>query len=246
MADLQGLAFDPVAEDYERARPGWPDGVTAGVEAATVLDLGAGTGKLTRLLLACYPRVIAVEPTEGMRAVLRREAPGAEVAAGSAEEIPLPDGSVDAVFVAEAFHWFDSAAAAREIARVLRPGGACTVCFNAWRTPFRPRLPEEPRRVLRDVFARVGEPGGPKVASGAWRLGFEPAPFGPFEESSLDHVHECDRDGVVSHYLSLSNVARLPPGDRADLRRRLRALLPEVAYRLELTAEVFRARRLPE
>src|SRR5207248_3608785 len=132
MSDPQGLAFDPVAEDYDLGRAGWPAELLDGIEAEHVLDLAAGTGKLTKQLVERFPSVTAVEPLAGMRAVLARNVPEADVLAGGAEEIPLGDASADAAFVAEAFHWFDSAAAVRELARVLRPGGALVVCFNDW------------------------------------------------------------------------------------------------------------------
>ena len=105
--------FGTQAAQYERGRPGWPvDAVTALLErfgAGTVLDLAAGTGKLTRVLAERVDTVIAVEPVEGMREVLREQLPHVRAMTGTAEAIPVPDHSVDAVFVAEAFHWFDCA-----------------------------------------------------------------------------------------------------------------------------------------
>src|SRR5918996_460846 len=101
------------AEDYEHGRPGWPAEVVdvPGLSpAATVLDLGAGTGKLTRVLVRTFERVIAVEPAEPMRRLLVRLCPEAEALEGSAEAIPLRDDSVDAVFAAEAFHRFEGGA----------------------------------------------------------------------------------------------------------------------------------------
>jgi len=105
---------------------------------ARVLDLAAGTGKLTRLLTATGAEVVAVEPVPGMREQLAAAVPGVEVLDGTAEAIPLPDGSVDAVTVAQAFHWFRLDAAFAEIARVLRPGGALAILFNERdaRTPW--------------------------------------------------------------------------------------------------------------
>ncbi len=97
---------------------------------AAVLDLGAGTGKLTRVLARRYARVIAVEPLDGMRGILERVVPDVEALAGSAEQIPLGDASVDAVFAAQAFHWFDHERAMPEIARVLRPGGVLALVWN--------------------------------------------------------------------------------------------------------------------
>ena len=126
-------SFDRAAEEYERGRPGYADAAldALGLPAdSVVLDLAAGTGKLTRQLVPRFARVIAVEPLDGMRAQLERVVPGAEALVGTAESIPLDDDSVDAVFVAEAFHWFGTSAALDEIARVLRPGGTLAVLFN--------------------------------------------------------------------------------------------------------------------
>ena len=95
-----------------------------------MLDLGAGTGKLTRVLAARYAHVIAVEPLDGMRGILERVVPDVEALPGSAERIPLDDASVDAVFAAQAFHWFDHDRAIPEIARVLRPGGVLALVWN--------------------------------------------------------------------------------------------------------------------
>jgi SAM-dependent methyltransferase len=110
-------AFGGQAENYERGRPGWPAAAVAGLierfDAHTVLDLAAGTGKLTRLLVEHADVVIAVEPVDGMRAVLEREVPEARVLTGTAEAIPLAGESVDAVFVAEAFHWFSGRTSTR-------------------------------------------------------------------------------------------------------------------------------------
>ena len=126
-------SFDRSAEEYEATRPSYPDEaldvVPVPVEA-TVLDVGAGTGKLTRVLARRYARVIAVEPLDGMRAILERVVPEAEARPGRAEEIPLPDASVDAVFAAQAFHWFANDAALAEIARVLRPEGVFCLVWN--------------------------------------------------------------------------------------------------------------------
>jgi SAM-dependent methyltransferase len=242
MADPQGLAFDPVAEDYDRGRAGWPVELLAGVEAEAVLDLGAGTGKLTRLLVERYPVVHAVEPLAGMRAVLEREVRGADVLPGDAERIPLDDGSVDAVFVAEAFHWFDSKAAVPEIARVLRPHGTLVVSFNGWIEGW--QLPQAARTAVEERAAKLPPAGGSKVASGGWKDGFEGAPFAPLEERSLPHVWETDREGVAAYYVSISSIAQLPPVEREALRAELLDVLPDARYRLQLAAKVFTTRRL--
>jgi SAM-dependent methyltransferase len=126
-------AFGPVAAAYERGRPGYPDEAVrwaVGRNSGTVLDLGAGTGKLTRTLAALGYDTIAVEPDDAMRAVIRETSPSTRALSGWAELIPLPAASVDAVVVAQAWHWFDHARAAAEVARVVRPGGHVALLYN--------------------------------------------------------------------------------------------------------------------
>ena len=129
--------FTAAAEVYERARPGYPDEAVAWVAerlgigpGRDVLDLAAGTGKLTRQLVPLGARIVAVEPIDAMRAELERAVPAVEALAGTAEAIPLADASVDAVTCAQAFHWFRPDEAAREIRRVLRPGGGLALLWN--------------------------------------------------------------------------------------------------------------------
>jgi ubiquinone/menaquinone biosynthesis C-methylase UbiE len=133
--------FDRAADAYERGRPAYPADAVAHLaahfrlgEGVTVLDLAAGTGKLTRMLATTGATVIAVEPVEGMRRVLAEVVPGARVLDGTAEAIPVEDGAVDAVTVAQAFHWFDSDRAVAEIARALRPGGGLGLIWNTFDT----------------------------------------------------------------------------------------------------------------
>jgi ubiquinone/menaquinone biosynthesis C-methylase UbiE len=232
VSDPQGLAFDPVAEDYDRGRADWPPELLEGVKADEVLDLGAGTGKLTRLLVEHFPVVHAVEPLAGMRAVLARNVPRADVLPGNAERIPLDDGSVDAVFVAEAFHWFDSKAAVLEIARVLRPGGTLVVAFSEWLEPW--DIPDAARTAIEERASKVPPAGAPKVASGEWREGFQDAPFATLEERSLPHAWETDREGVASYYVSISSIAQLPPDER------------DARYSLRLAAKAFTTKRHAE
>jgi ubiquinone/menaquinone biosynthesis C-methylase UbiE len=127
-------SFGSVAEVYERARPIYPDDAVrwlAGTGPHDVVDLGAGTGKLTRSLVALGHRVTAVEPSVEMLEQLRSAVPDAVAVEGSAESIPLAEASADVVTAAQAFHWFDQLVALREIARVLRPGGRIALVWNA-------------------------------------------------------------------------------------------------------------------
>jgi SAM-dependent methyltransferase len=131
--DSHRLSFGNVAERYDRARPTYPDDAVTwavGPEARRVLDLGSGTGKLTRVVLRLGLDVVSVEPDPGMRAQFDAATPGHTALAGSAEEIPLPDGSVDAVVVGQAYHWFTPEKAHPEIARVLKAGGAFAPIWN--------------------------------------------------------------------------------------------------------------------
>jgi ubiquinone/menaquinone biosynthesis C-methylase UbiE len=130
----QARSFDRVAGAYGRARPSYPAAAVRWVlEAAPgcrVVDLAAGTGKLTEVLVGAGADVVAVEPLANMRAELERSLPSVRALEGAAEHIPLPDGSADAVFVGQAFHWFDEGPALAEIARVLVPGGALGLVWN--------------------------------------------------------------------------------------------------------------------
>lgn len=126
-------AFERVGAEYDRFRPGFPlDAVEAAVPsgATRVMDLGAGTGKLTELLVDRFADVVAIEPSVAMLDVLRKKLPHVDARIGAAEDIPDADGTVDAVTVAQAFHWFERKAACREIVRVLRPGGTLGLLWN--------------------------------------------------------------------------------------------------------------------
>lgn len=139
--DIPTGSGDRWASDYERGRPGWPVEAVhvAGLPpTAIVLDLGAGTGKLTRLLALEFRRVVAVEPAAQMRQLLVANCPSVEALAGTGQAIPLSDVSVDAVYVAQAFHWFDEVRAVAEITRVLRPGGALVLMWNRPAGPWQP------------------------------------------------------------------------------------------------------------
>jgi SAM-dependent methyltransferase len=133
LSQVHRQAFGEVAEDYDRFRPEPPDDALDWLlppAARQVLELGAGTGLLTRRLLARGLAVRAIEPDPRMRAVLAERSPGAEVVAGQAEDIAAADGSMDVVIAASAWHWVDEERAVPEVARVLRPGGALCLLWS--------------------------------------------------------------------------------------------------------------------
>jgi SAM-dependent methyltransferase len=206
--ELAASAFGSQAENYERARPGWPVDAVAGLierfGARTVLDLAAGTGKLTRVLVRYADEVIAVEPVDGMRRVLEQQVPGARILTGTAEAIPLPDEAVDAVFVAEAFHWFDLDRAPAEIARVLRPGGHVAVLWN---------LPGATVEWVDEVYETLKahrREHNQMPHQVDWR-GALNAVFGPLEHEEADNEHVVDRELMVANLTSHSSIGSLPP-----------------------------------
>ena len=239
-------AFGNTAREYELGRPQWPveliDRVVGelGLGAdATVLDLGAGTGKLTRDLVPRARLVYAVEPDDAMRAVLEEVVPDAEALAGRAEAIPLPNNSVDAVFTAEAFHWYASDETVSEIVRVLRPRGGLAIFWNVDFGDTEPPMPEAIEGVLDEAFARGGAPGLPKVLSGFWRKPIEGAPFEPLQQLEIDRTVDSDTDRWVANILSVSSIASQSDDDREVLATRLRELLPQSEYRWRIRTAVY-------
>ena len=235
-------SFERAAEAYERGRPGYAEAAldAVGLPAdAVVLDLAAGTGKLTRQLVPRAARVVAVEPLDGMRALLERLVPEAEALGGTADAIPLEDDAVDAVFVGEAFHWFATDEAVREIARVLRPGGVLAILFNQVDGDFEPPLPE----AFWDAYraGAIEKPPEQTVSSGLWRAPF-PGPFEPLVESSFPNPVELDREGMLAQAASWSMIAGLPEPDRTRLLAQLSELVPEATYRHPLRTHLYSAR----
>jgi SAM-dependent methyltransferase len=224
-------AFGNAAREYELGRPGWPqellDRVIAelGLAAdAVVLDLGAGTGKLTRALVPRFSRVLAVEPDDAMRDVLEDVVTGAEALSGRAEAIPLGDAEVHAVFSGEAFHWFATDESVDEIIRVLRPRGALVIL---WNIPIEfDDMGDEAEAVIEAAFERGGQPGLPRVLSGQWRSPLERAPFEELREAELERDVVSSRDEWIANLLSVSSIAHQPDEARTAFASRLRELVP--------------------
>lgn len=216
--DPTGRRFGEAAEAYERGRPEYPDPIVDWLLADgphCVVDLGAGTGKLTRALVERVPTVVAVEPDPQMRAAFAERLPDTAVLAGVAEELPLPDGFADTVVVGQAWHWVDPPRALPEVARVLRPGGTLGLVWND-RDPADPWIDR-----LSDLLVEFGtSPDADYEVVGG-------PPFGPFEATEHRWVHEMTIDAIVDMVVSRSYVIALPESRRADLVARLRALAAE-------------------
>ncbi len=228
------------AEDYERGRPGWPPEVVdiPGLPSdASVLDLAAGTGKLTRLLIPAFGRVTSVEPQNAMRRLLDALCPGAEVLAGTAEQIPLADASVDAVFVAEAFHLLGNEHSVAEIARVLLLGGTLVLTWNLPAGPWQPSIAAVDR-LLHERLPKTRELGydpldlnSRRYATGEWRQAFAASHFANLKERRLPNPHTLDRDGLVAFLASMGWIADLPDFDRLPLLEKVKSLLDAAEYR---------------
>jgi ubiquinone/menaquinone biosynthesis C-methylase UbiE len=229
-------SFGAAAAEYERVRPDWPPAAVdraaelLGLEPdAEVVDLAAGTGKLTRLLAERFGRVVAVEPDDRMRAMLDVEAH-----AGTAERMPLPAAGADAVFVGDAFHWFDAPVALAEIARVLRPHGGLVLLWQNW-WDTEPPIPEEATALLREPYERSGRVFQDDVY--AWRGAFEGSPFEPPHEETLANEVVVSAEDLAALYCSTSSIASLAEAERSTLLRRLLGILSG-DYRLPIEIEL--------
>jgi SAM-dependent methyltransferase len=228
--------FARSAEAYQRGRPGYPAEAVALLPAgAAVLDLAAGTGVLTRALVAAGLDVVAVEPVKEMRAAIPSSVRALE---GTAEAIPLDAGSVDVVTVGQAFHWFDGDAALAEIHRVLRPGGVLALFWNE-------RVLGHPLHAAIEELVGPYRGETPSHRSGKWREALERTPlFGPLEEHSFDNSHEIDAEGLVARVGSISFIASLEPAERERVLERARALAEGGTVTLPYTTEVQLCRRI--
>lgn len=216
--DVAARGFEAAAAAYEAARPGYPDEALAllrdevGIQpGCRVLDLAAGTGKLTRRLVELEADLVAVEPVTAMRTQLQAVLPDVEVLDGMGEAIPVPDASVEVVTVAQAFHWFDAPAALEEIARVLRPGGRLALLWNerdervAWVDEMSRIIHWHERTVSRyqhvDWAAIVAAPGR----------------FTPLQERTVEWVQPMTRELLADRVRSISYIAAMPTAPRERL-----------------------------
>ncbi len=222
--DIAAQGYSAGGDDYERARPTYPPpavellvrelAIGAG---SRVLDLAAGTGKLTRLLMPTGAALVAVEPLEAMRRHLGA-LQGAEVLEGRAEAIPLADACVDAVVVGTAFHWFSGEAALTEIARVLMPGGGLGLVWNN---------PDLEVDWVGEIWGLVDSKrrDAPRNRDLSWKQAFESAqPFEPLRHRRFSHHQQLGIDGLMARVRSIAFVASLPPHEHDELLERVREI----------------------
>jgi SAM-dependent methyltransferase len=230
------------ADVYERGRPDYPAAAIARIveklelrPGRTVLDLAAGTGKLTRLLVPSGANVVAVEPVREMRAELERRVPAVAVLAGTAEHIPLADGWVNAITVGQAFHWFKADDALREMRRVLQPGGGVALVWNA----------RDERDPLQSALSAIIDPlesDTPRRRERDWKTMLaESGLFERCERKLFEHEQVVDEQGVVDRVVSISFIAASPKAVRDDVEAQVRALVRDAgqSIRLPYMTEVY-------
>jgi MOSC domain-containing protein YiiM/SAM-dependent methyltransferase len=218
--------FAATADAYERGRP---EHSAEAMEllarelgfgpGSRVVDLGAGTGKLTKQLVATRAEVVAVEPVAEMRAKLTEVLPEVEALEGTAEDLPLENHSVDAVLAAQAFHWFDSVRAASEIRRILKPSGGLGLVWQV-------RDASVPWVARLDEIINRADDGHPRYRTGEWRLAFDrTALFEPLRRETLQHVQRASPEAIVDRVASISYIGAMPPDRRVQVLDEVRALL---------------------
>lgn len=246
------LGFSSGADSYRRGRPDYPVEVDRWLRTELCLcagrvavDLGAGTGKFTPHLVSTQARVIAIEPIVEMLDQLTRALPDVEAHQGTAEAMPLPDASVDAIVCAQSFHWFATPAVLAEICRVLTPGGKLGLVWNmrdermAWVAR------------LADIIAPY-EGDTPRYYKGDWRNVFPFPGLSPLEEEHFSNTHTgAPEQVIVDRIISTSFIAALPREERDHVAAQIRDLVasePSLAGRSEVTlpydTAVFRCEKL--
>lgn len=226
---IEGFSADPAR--YESGRPGYPGEAVAAIlefagDADLIVDLGAGTGKLTRRLADSDATVVAVDPVTAMTRLIRRSAPSAHVVTGVAEALPFRDAGVDCVTVAQAVHWFDADRAWPELERVIRPGGTLAILANirlrevAWVDALWSLMDEAERD------APWKQPGRMPMAL--------PHGFTPPIAAQFRHKVGMTEDSVIARLSSVSHIAMLDDARRAGFERRAREIVRSVSGPLEI------------
>lgn len=218
--------FSSAAKTYVAGRPGYPPEVAGWLRGViglgpgrTVLDLGSGTGKFLPYLRETQARVMAVEPVPAMLAQLAEQNPDVEALSGTADCIPLPDTSVDAVICAQAFHWFATAATLKEIRRVLKPAGVLGLIWNGRDESV------EWVAALSEIIERF-KGDAPRYLSGQWRRAFPANGFEFLNEQHFRNEHVGNPEQViVDRTLSVSFIAALPPAEQDAVAREVRGLI---------------------
>jgi SAM-dependent methyltransferase len=229
--DVRARSFGSVASHYERARPGYPEEAIQWLldqQSSKVIDLGAGTGKLTRHLARLAHRVVAVEPSIPMIERVNEGPAAAWAVCAVAEAIPVETGWADVVTAAQAFHWFNLERALTEIHRVLRPGGRVGLIWNRR---------DESVGWVRELSDIIGSSGDAEVTgvAGAERFRNDSSHgeltasplFGPIEHKAFEHHQKLRSDDLVSRVESSSTVAVLADHERIDLLRSVEKLCRE-------------------
>jgi SAM-dependent methyltransferase len=208
-------SFGDTADDYDRARPGYPAEAVEwllGTRPLDVIDVGAGTGKLTAILARAGHRVTAVEPLAPLRRKLSQALPAVRATSGRAERLPLDDAAADAVVVGQAFHWFDARAAVGEISRVLRPAGVLGLIWN-----FR----DESQRWMRELTTITGADGLPD----GWTVEREVLPrVASASRRDFRLEHPVDRERLLALVRSWSYVATLAAAEHKRVLARVHEL----------------------
>ncbi|MDH0749848.1 methyltransferase domain-containing protein [Pseudomonas sp. GD03842] len=221
------VGFSTQAATYTQGRPDYPDELghwlrhTLGIDdQRSVVDLGAGTGKFTRLLEPLTECLIAVEPVEAMRREFARGLPRIAVIDGTAQSLPLADGSVDALVCAQAFHWFADDTALAEIHRVLVPGGRLGLVWNV-----RDESVDWVAEITRIITPYEGDT--PRFHTGQWRRPFQDSHcFGQPELTCFNYHHSGSAETVImNRFLSVSFIAALPEAEKAEVTAQLRELI---------------------
>jgi len=223
---MASTGFQAAADAYERGRPDYPSEATDFLAAtcgigmgSEVIELGAGTGKFTRLLVPSKATLLAIEPVEAMRRKCMALLPDVRILEGSAEEIPVADASADVVLAAQAFHWFNADKALAECHRVLRPGGMLGLIWNVRDESI--GWVAELTRII-DVY----EQGAPRYKSFEWKRAFAGSGlFGPLGHRSFRHSHQGTLEAFMDRIASISFIAALPEIQRGTVLKEVRALV---------------------